>query len=359
MISAWLFLVLLAEALPTTQVLPQQDPEAVASAGTGAFGRLLYGIISTICLCALSFALGLRVKQFETKKRLQFSWVVSHVQTLLAMILVVAGAILVYGLNLTNYKQCRAAITVCLFLYFSSKVLLYIFYLERIHIARLPIAQDRRNDKIWVGGMVMIVGFFGGMAIWCIATPHAAFSLHDGDCHIGSDMIPSYITFASDIIINIGLTGIFVSLLLPVLTNQNRRSVTMIDETPPLRARNRFSLREALSSHANDGDQLALSVKKMLWRNIIGSVLTFVAGSINLIFYFIDATSQVAYVCYTLCIVDVVFGVLVVQWLTLGTKQPDTNSTPQPAVANFNGSAAAFTSLSVPDAVVIQHKPSL
>jgi hypothetical protein len=136
--------------------------------------------------------------------------------------------------------------------------------------------------------MVIIVGFFGGMALWCIATPHAGLSVHDGHCRIGSDMIPSYVTFSSDIIINIGLTGVFVWLILPVLKNQARGP----------------ALRGVLSSNAERDDQLSLSVKKMLRRNIIGSALTFVAGAVNLVIYFVDATSQIAYVCYTLCIVD-------------------------------------------------------
>jgi hypothetical protein len=59
-----------------------------------------------------------------------------------------------------------------------------------------------------------------------------------------------------------------------------------------------------LSINATRDDQLTLSVKKMLTRNIIGSALTFVAGAINLIVYFVDATSQIAFVCYTLCVID-------------------------------------------------------
>lgn len=66
------------------------------------------------------------MRQFERKKKLQFAWILSHIQTVVAMMLVISGAILVYGLNLTTWKQCRASITVCLFLYFSSKVLLLV-----------------------------------------------------------------------------------------------------------------------------------------------------------------------------------------------------------------------------------------
>lgn len=177
----------------------------------------------------------------------------------------------------------------------------YIFYLERIHIARQPL--ERKHDKIWISGMVIIVGFFGGMSLWCIATPHASISLHDGHCRIGSDMIPSYTTFSTDIVINIALTGVFIWLILPVLRTQRGLPTTASasQQTP---ARSLFSIRGVLSSNIQSDDRLSRSVKKMLRRNIIGSALTFVAGAINLIIYFVDATSQIAYICYTLCIVD-------------------------------------------------------
>jgi hypothetical protein len=142
------------------------------------------------------------------------------------------------------------------------------------------------------------------MSLWCIATPHAGISMQDGHCRIGSDMIPSYITFSSDIIINIGLTGVFVWLILPVLKNQARGPANLMVETSQPPSRSPFALRGVLSSNVERDDQLSLSVKKMLRRNIIGSALTFVAGAINLVIYFVDATSQIAYVCYTLCIVD-------------------------------------------------------
>jgi hypothetical protein len=142
------------------------------------------------------------------------------------------------------------------------------------------------------------------MAVWCIATPHAGISVHDGHCRIGSDMIPSYITFSSDIVINIGLTGVFVWLILPVLKNQSRGPTAVMIGMPQHPTRSPSALRGVMSSNAEIDDQLSLSVKKMLRRNIIGSALTFVAGAVNLVIYFVDATSQIAYVCYTLCVVD-------------------------------------------------------
>jgi hypothetical protein len=152
--------------------------------------------------------------------------------------------------------------------------------------------------------MVTTVGGFGGMALWCIGTPHAAISMHDGACRIGSDMIPSYTTFSADIVINLGLTGVFIWMISPLLRNQARCPAALMVDAPRPSARDPFALRGVLSSNVERDDQLSLSVKRMLRRNIIGSALTFVAGAINLIIYFVDATSQIAYICYTMCIID-------------------------------------------------------
>lgn len=337
------------DGLPTEPILVREQSANAVRAETGALGRLLYGIISIICLCGLSFALGLRVTQFERKKTLQFAWVLSHIQTIVAMMLLISGAILIYGLNFTTWKECRASITVCIFLYFLSKILLYIFYMERVHIARLPVAPKRSRDPIWLAGMVIIVGLFGGMAVWCIATPHANISVQDGQCRIGSDMIPSYTAFSFDIIINIGLTGVFIWLIVPVLKNKSRGTVTVVVDTSELTPHTLPSFGGVLTRDAETDDPLSLSVKRMLRRNIIGSALTFGAAAINLVIYFVDATSQIAYVCYTLCIVDVVFGVLVVQWLTFGRGSNERNEKfrQPPTAANLAMSEPAF--ITMPD----------
>jgi hypothetical protein len=59
MIHSWIFLVLLVDASPTALNTTREQPENAARAETGALGRLVYGIISTFSLCALSFALGI------------------------------------------------------------------------------------------------------------------------------------------------------------------------------------------------------------------------------------------------------------------------------------------------------------
>lgn len=51
-------MMLLVKGSRTARIVRQKEQESIARVETGALGRLVYGIISTLCLCALSFALG-------------------------------------------------------------------------------------------------------------------------------------------------------------------------------------------------------------------------------------------------------------------------------------------------------------
>jgi hypothetical protein len=58
MLFAGMFLALVVEGAPTTQIVPRHEAGDAARAETGTVGRLVYGIVSTVCLCAMSFAMG-------------------------------------------------------------------------------------------------------------------------------------------------------------------------------------------------------------------------------------------------------------------------------------------------------------
>ena len=55
---SWIIMMLLVKGSRTARIVRQKEQESIARVETGALGRLVYGIISTLCLCALSFALG-------------------------------------------------------------------------------------------------------------------------------------------------------------------------------------------------------------------------------------------------------------------------------------------------------------
>jgi hypothetical protein len=58
MLFSWMFLALAVTGAPTKQIVPRHESGDVARVETGTVGRLVYGIVSTVCLCAMSFAMG-------------------------------------------------------------------------------------------------------------------------------------------------------------------------------------------------------------------------------------------------------------------------------------------------------------
>lgn len=57
-IFSCLFLLTFVKGSSIRQIITREESENAVRAETGTLGRLVYGIVSTICLCAMSFALG-------------------------------------------------------------------------------------------------------------------------------------------------------------------------------------------------------------------------------------------------------------------------------------------------------------
>ena len=228
-------------------------------------------------------------------------------------------------------------------------------------------------DPIWMVGMVLIIFFFGSLTIWGYITPHAAIDEVDGQCRIGSQKIIAYIIVVFDASINALLTIIFILLLWPVMKSQAWRSthyqngVTQRPVRHPLQ-RTARQLKWLMREEDGNCETFSLSIKRMLWKNAIGSGLTFLAGMANLIYFLTDEANQMAFVCFVACQLDgkysvskrkgispdqvsVTFGVLIIHWLTLGggnetptgttASQSSTSTTtiiikPEPAVLSIH-----------------------
>jgi hypothetical protein len=66
---------------------------------------------------------GIRVKSFE-KKKLKFTWLLVHLQTLISLGFVISSSILVVTYGTTTQGQCFSAILVCVAFYTTAKMCL-------------------------------------------------------------------------------------------------------------------------------------------------------------------------------------------------------------------------------------------
>ncbi|KAF2452021.1 hypothetical protein P171DRAFT_479033 [Karstenula rhodostoma CBS 690.94] len=357
-----------AQALPLNRgssgsyVEPRKDSVYTdPTYGTSTEGRLAYGLVSFVCLFSLAFVLGIRAKRFE-KKKLKFTWLLVHLQTLIALGLVISSSILVVTFGTTTQAQCFSAIMVCVAFYITGKICLYLFLLERAHVIRAPFIRKRTDDWVWVGGTCFVCVTFGAISIWGLITPHAELSPEDGQCRVGLSKIPGYLLLIFDASINAALTVLFVGLLRPVLKFREHTS-TCHDHVNPPASVNRFrkAMRQlsSLGVEEHEGrDNFFISIKKVLWKNVIGSGVTFLASAANLIVFFAEKNNQLAFVCLVSCMADVTCGVLVVHWLTLGSNEeihasPSVTRNHAPSLS----SSSTIAVVSKPEDIVKPSKP--
>lgn len=149
------------------------------------------------------------------KRPLSFIRILVFLLYFFAIAFVATTAILQSGLDLSTVPSCRAAIYVCLVFYFGGKILVQLFLVERAHAVRYRLKR-RRQDRVWLTFVAIIVLGFGSIAGFAFAYPVASLT-DDRKCRIGSPTKVTLPLLVYDILINVGLTVVFVALLQPLL----------------------------------------------------------------------------------------------------------------------------------------------
>jgi len=190
-------------------------------------------------------------------------------------------AILQLGLGLTRNKaSCEAAIFMCIFFYFTSKVIIYLFLIERVHIVR-GCTRERQKDKVYIFNM------FGLLPYCVIGLLAIIFRVDDldesGKCLIGVERQTSILVIVYDLVINVYLT---ISFLLPIL---------------------------GLYSFRNDPDT---RLRKVAQRTFVGTVLTLMSSVANITAIFVLEGLEPAFICLSCCTADVAFSATVLHWVT-------------------------------------------
>ena len=219
-----------------------------------------------------------------------------------------AAAIVETGLGLETLTTCRAAILVCLVFYVGSKVLMYVFLIERAHSVRAPYIS-RSKDWLWLAGMIFIFLGFGTVALVAFLFPIADISSNDGKCRIGLPFKVTIPLLSFDCVINVALTGIFIFLLRPILRLGAQESA------PYWRKKFIEALCRLLSIKqyaADDMHQINISliksVEKLVYKSTIGCVLVLIPTMANLSLLFYMRGKELGWLCLTLCSLDGIFS---------------------------------------------------
>lgn len=184
------------------------------------------------------------------------------------------------------------------------------FLLEREHVVRAPFLRSRTDDFIWLLGTLFVVVTFGALSIWGVRTAHAELSAEDGQCRIGLAKLPAYLLLVFDASINAGLTLMFVMLLRPFHTVDRSSGLYDGEGTGDAGSRTgrwrRIARRARLVRFESEQgtEVFSASIRKVLWKNVAGSSLIFLASAANLSVFFAEHGQQLAWVCLVACMAD-------------------------------------------------------
>ncbi|PVH97962.1 hypothetical protein DM02DRAFT_63117 [Periconia macrospinosa] len=256
------------------------------------------------------------------------------------------------GQGLYNYELCFALTWVCLVLYGMAKSLIYIFLVERIHVARAPFTASRARDYIYLGCMAFMMLACSGIVVNAFLHAYTAMDPNDGRCHNGINTRVTIPFLTVDIILDFVLTGVFVYLLHPFVGGQMgvgqdwRSRLSEIVTSSVWKGGKKVRVKSLASNSTSEtatemsttgaggrgNTAVQKSIKRLLLRTIVGAfAITIVTVGLFIVQLTVgDGGEGVALVCSSICLGDAFWGYLVIHYLTfcsLETEEDITRST--------------------------------
>ncbi|WYZ37506.1 hypothetical protein EsH8_II_001012 [Colletotrichum jinshuiense] len=193
-------------------------------------------------------------------------------------------AILQFALGVnTNIQICDGAILLCLVCYLTTKVLIYLFLVEKAHIIR-GATKPRLKSKLYIFNSFGMLGIYGVIAI--LNFIFRITRIDDGQCYIGMQRVSMIPLISFDAVVNIYLTILF---LIPL--------------------KSLYSFKHFPKTPAN------IRLRTVALRTFIGALCTLASSVVNLT-VLMALNGEPGWVCLMCCNSDVLFSVIVVQWVT-------------------------------------------
>ncbi|KAI8936303.1 hypothetical protein NX059_006721 [Plenodomus lindquistii] len=296
-----------AQAMPTSKhmsSLVSRNDNILIDTGEPPRDRTIFTLLTLVCLLVLSLLLGSRFAKLKQCIHTYRSFMSILVLAMYIVVLtfIIVAASLVAGQGLYTRALCRSAIWVCHLFYTFIKATIYVFLVERIHVVRAPFVS-RSKDKFYLGCMTMVAVMYGAVAI--NAYINVTVMQEDGRCYLGVSRIVSLPFISVNIFTNLVLTGVFFYLLSPVASLQRRPQVFV---------------EESWAHQAENQGPVQRSLRTLLWKSIIGSLLIEIPMAANMIQLVVTGGKELGMICLSICMVDVSWDAFVIHWLTFGTN---------------------------------------
>ena len=230
-----------------------------------------------------------------------------------------------------NGNSCKSSILVCIMFYVVTKLLLYIFMQERIHTIRAA-EYTRLQDKPYIIGIVVIITGSIGIVIYAMysAQAHVSAASSDSDsCRIGLTPLAAGLLLAWDLTMNIWLTLLFVSLLLPTLRARaqlgNTTSMSAFTRhlvmpsikmpTPLVSTLSRSSSPTSPPAESEAEPDLELhivqsaspvveSLERLIRKSLLGVFLIVIPTTVNLVLFIKMDMLESGFQCFITCLLD-------------------------------------------------------
>ncbi|KAJ7593380.1 hypothetical protein C8J56DRAFT_1045839 [Mycena floridula] len=202
-----------------------------------------------------------------------------------------SSGVLIFGVGLElHHSVCTTAVGICVIFYATSKLLIYAFLIERVHIVWPPATGTSRfKSPIYVVCLITVALY--AVVIGLMIVGRVGYFRGDGACVIGLRPISAYPLLIYDLYINIFLTTAF---LWPIMR----------------------------TSHVNP------RVKRIARRALIAATVALTTSSANILVLALLKGNELGWICLGSCGGDVIFNSLALFWVTSGrVMKPITTST--------------------------------
>ncbi|KAL2274234.1 hypothetical protein FJTKL_03583 [Diaporthe vaccinii] len=252
---------------------------------TPVVGNVISVVVSLVSITIISSFLTQKYAAVKSWRMLPCAmWLVVAVYVD-SFLFVFVTAILKYGLGVNSaYAVCDAAILLCLVGYVSTKVLIYLFLVEKAFIIRGGM-KPRMRSKMWVFNAFGMLGLYSIVIILNFVFRIAHLD-NNGMCVIGMERPALLPLIIFDLIVNVYLTTLF---LIPLSSLHSFRNVQR--------------------------SQPSLELRKIALRTFIGSLCTLTSSIVNLS-VLTALNGEPGWVCLLCCNCDVLFSAIMVHWVT-------------------------------------------
>ncbi|KAF1344159.1 hypothetical protein BDV97DRAFT_403106 [Delphinella strobiligena] len=264
--------------------------------------RVATSLISFISTSILIYCLTRRIQCIDSfKKAKAATWLLlaTYVDSL---VFIVSSAVLSKNFALDHSAGfCDSAILICIMFFFSSKIIMYAFFNEKVRIVRNP-TTPRLKDRLYMFNTIVVLGIYVGLVILLFL--YRLYMIRAGRCYIGIKRPVLVPALLFDGFVNVYLTALFIDPIRKLYSYSGNKSNI-------------------------DGSAGNPALRNMAVRTMIGSITSLVATVINII-TLAALLKENAWVCFLMCNIDVSICVISIHFATSRDHKP----TPVPVDEN-------------------------